>query len=1831
MFGRFFRQIISFVLMPALIIGAVIPPAAAISYRLTPRNFNEMYAAAARGDIRLLLEAVHRGMNINATNAHGDTGLCVAAKRRNATAYNAFRQAGANPNHPCTWEIPYYHSFVESDAVQAGATWKSADYVPPVYSMEKSSSRKWALGGLLVATGVGTALLLGGGGGGGGGDDAETSGEGGEGGGETPGLSCEYGCAEYNTEGQCIVCNEPPVEICEENPCAEGCFTDEVCADGFICTERNSCGGCERCEESPVTDICAENPCADGCYENQICDKGYVCTERNSCGGCTQCEQQQEECITNPCADGCYINITCGSNEICSRYNQCGGCEVCVAKTTLATNFAIETDKSYENAETLVNTGSDKTGAWGGIYTSFGDLNNQGDIVLGDGTGGVGIMATDKADIDQALSSEIKTGLNNITNSGSIMVTANSSYGILAETLGNVSDNVLSDLNTLKNEANIHLEGADNTGILLRGNGIFHNSGDISLTGKITDVFTNVSIDWAHNYSYIEPQIKNVGIFLTLDGRAAEDSNRGYNITKEITNTWVNEGNISVKLVSDKVLELPSSGDHTDNYQTVAGMNVSVRPLNALDKTNVKNLGNITVDFSVNPYLTGNQEDYDSDEMYWAARYRATGLSVLNQGSNVSITNEDSLINAQNSGKISVSGNGILQGIVVDGVHLTNEGDIAIELRNQNHIGASSGLVAQHSIIDQYANIESTFTESDNKNFYSVSLYDSILNTQTGATLNGNIEAADSTINNSGTMTGSSAEISYSTLNNLAGGIFNFNYLYAYEVINSGELTANYYSADDMNYLAQGVGTFVNESSGVANIQSLGGAEGGKDEKDWQQYLESVINRGTLKTNIIRTKDFENSGRIETKYLHYYSYNDNGTIDLRNIDFEQINGIVNNTGGDASVLQLNSRYQDSFIVGDISNVIQPQVTENWAGGNMLHYTDWSNEDASPDKRSSLSVDNIKMFMYKVFENQTDRVNGIVIDRDYVDTILNGTMNIVYEPRGIAGVQLNGESNSFTNNGKMLLKGAHNMSGIEGNTAGSIIINKGAIEIENIQSELRQDIDYYTYGITATDSIIQTYANSSISLKSNFSGNKTYGIKLSGSSSGYNEGAINISSIDNGVGIYAESTSDDGFENKGIIDVQADNAINMFADGYNAATGGDRYVKLTNSGTLNVASSNGVGMLGDGSLSEIINNGDIKVSALQGAGMQGKHNATLTNNGTILINNTESIGIYADSGTVINSKKGKIEDSDAGLAKRIGIYLEGTASGYNEGKIMLIGGEQYGVYATSTGETGFENKGEIVLSGGINNIGMYADGYVDGTNDQYVKLINSGKISVTGSNGIGMYANGSKSIIINQGEITINGTDGKEMETANGGVISNDDENSGTETQAFRFANGAKFYNLGVLESEDDLNLDALADEKSKIIAGRSSIIKTGSVSGTLYGGADLTTGSNDDYYESRVIEAEENNVSAASNSAMFAAEMLGDKIAMTRYNFNELMIDKNLASYLENNYQQGNRVDMFDAFKTAESTTTLNNMIAETLGTNFVPAFAYQNFARLRHINRTMADLMQNNVSEKDERVSVVSDNYYHDIKAHDGVSGYEERLFGFSGLFDKKINNNFRYGIGLGIYRADADFDNNVNRDDNLFEIYNPYWFDYERWGALVMPYVGFSDGDYERYDGAKKHTTDLKAYYYGLNNRIYLKAQAIGINIEPTAEINLNGVYQDDFSEDGGISLKAKNMFSAETGLGAYVSKAADFGAKGRLNLKAGAMYYYELNDDAYQNINARFAGMNGLYKIKGYDNSRSRGIVSLKADYQLKGWNLYAEIVRLLEHNDNMIYNAGLKYSF
>lgn len=125
---------------------------------LSPLSFNEMYAHASRGNLTVLNNAILRGMNINAVNGDGDTGICVAIRRGDHIAYESFRNTGAHTRPRCLNNInaKQYKKFM-------------ADHRPYELAYRKEgSSIWWWIGGAAAVGGI--ALAAGGGGGGGGSD-----------------------------------------------------------------------------------------------------------------------------------------------------------------------------------------------------------------------------------------------------------------------------------------------------------------------------------------------------------------------------------------------------------------------------------------------------------------------------------------------------------------------------------------------------------------------------------------------------------------------------------------------------------------------------------------------------------------------------------------------------------------------------------------------------------------------------------------------------------------------------------------------------------------------------------------------------------------------------------------------------------------------------------------------------------------------------------------------------------------------------------------------------------------------------------------------------------------------------------------------------------------------------------------------------------------------------------------------------------------------------------------------------------------------------------------------------------------------------------------------------------------------------------------------------------------------------------------------------------------------------------------------------------------------------------------------------------------------------
>jgi hypothetical protein len=127
-------------------------PAAANAQKLPPASFNDMYVAASQGKIGILKDAVYRGMDINAVNENGDTGLCMAIRRWDYRAYNSFRAAGAAPQTYCTGTIPreQYEDFMSSSHIPEFFKYEQNAFYAPT-GQTNSSFWGWIIGGAIVA------------------------------------------------------------------------------------------------------------------------------------------------------------------------------------------------------------------------------------------------------------------------------------------------------------------------------------------------------------------------------------------------------------------------------------------------------------------------------------------------------------------------------------------------------------------------------------------------------------------------------------------------------------------------------------------------------------------------------------------------------------------------------------------------------------------------------------------------------------------------------------------------------------------------------------------------------------------------------------------------------------------------------------------------------------------------------------------------------------------------------------------------------------------------------------------------------------------------------------------------------------------------------------------------------------------------------------------------------------------------------------------------------------------------------------------------------------------------------------------------------------------------------------------------------------------------------------------------------------------------------------------------------------------------------------------------------------------------------------------------
>lgn len=1039
------------------------------------------------------------------------------------------------------------------------------------------------------------------------------------------------------------------------------------------------------------------------------------------------------------------------------------------------------------------------------------------------------------------------------------------------------------------------------------------------------------------------------------------------------------------------------------------------------------------------------------------------------------------------------------------------------------------------------------------------------------------------------------------------------------------------------NMLAKAFGIYVNQGSGtnqgtikIEGSNTVGMAYAGSTDTDAIINLESGLINLTGNNHIGMTA----AGGVATNRgtINVGVKTDDGTITASpySVGMQTTGGIVLNQG----TVNVNSANSIGLQSDDANGVITNNGTIYIDDTALNSYAFLSKAGSAVNGTTGIVINNQSNTDYMRAEGGEIRNNGTLTINNSVSNVNamhvaegGSALNYVNKQNGVYGTINVGTSSSATgtNNVGML---------VDGDEAGSAT-NEDVINVYSKDS----------YGMKVDNENGSLINNGTINIMAGATGSVAmYGEK--GTISNGKKGVINM-----GVSGTVMKATDATISNEGTITLAntASTAMRITNNGtaQNAA-----------SGTINVNGSNSYALAADDGATATLNNaGTININngATGSYAMYGK-NATLTNEtsgtinvlqsgttamftqvgkltnkGKINLAAADAIGLYVTEGQAVNDSGAIIDVNSNGKAMNV----VGTGSITNSGTINLNAANAYGLYAQNGGTA--TNSGTITVTGtgSDTSYGMYGSGGA--------KLINNGTINVNSTSGtaVGMYATGSGSSITNTGNIVLNGVS---ITTDYSGISSSDDPDTDATncTSAgcgnfIKVENGATFYNNGQVSLASAMNFNLMsAANTGTIMLARGGSFEAPEISGEITAAADIVTEGNETtYVNENSFVGQDSGIKLNSGSYLFDAYLVTNEagnqdVVMTMKNFADVVDNDSVANFLSSNYTLGTNMDMYSILKAAGDATSFTTAVAEQMGLNLIPSFAKQNMDIVKAVNRHMSQTLFANQSSNDVRAMF---DFVYDYREQDGVnmlSGYEDNAATAYALFDRKHNNNFRYGLGVSFTRYESDYDNGSSRDEVVAQVLAPLIYTTEGLKAVSMPRLGIGWGEYKRRIGSDESKADVKNYYYGITNEVRKEIDLGTVTLEPTAEFNILGLYQDSTKEKNGLEVKSANNLSVEGGIGLYARKSFSIMEENDLTLRAGGSWYHEFNNP-YQAARARIAGMLGSYQMDTYDVERDRGIFSVRMDYKHDRFDFYFEANKFLEEDDGYALSAGLGYKF
>ncbi len=606
----------------------------------------------------------------------------------------------------------------------------------------------------------------------------------------------------------------------------------------------------------------------------------------------------------------------------------------------------------------------------------------------------------------------------------------------------------------------------------------------------------------------------------------------------------------------------------------------------------------------------------------------------------------------------------------------------------------------------------------------------------------------------------------------------------------------------------------------------------------------------------------------------------------------------------------------------------------------------------------------------------------------------------------------------------------------------------------------------------------------------------------------------------------------------------------------------------------------------------------------------------------------AVGMYGNNSFLYNNgSQSRIdvlttrENSKAYGMKGDDSYIE------NDAQINVVSekSEAYGLYA-NRGQAINKENGVINVSGKEGSYGIYV--LADGTSAGSAEALNLGRINLSGDKNVGIYASGANATVENRGQIFIN-------DAINNDICQTEDC---SDNVAIQLVDGAELKNSGTIESNNDLDLSAV--DGNIILMKGGSFKAENSIKGNIKVTSDVIK---DTFATSAVLSdsiqaADTTDLTLSSQSYLYnvnseAKEDGKYDVVMQIKDFSEITNNESEANYLEKNYTNERNMALFNALKSASTAAEEEKIKADAMGTSMIPNITEEELKVQRSLDRVIAN---NLFTEGDQvRKMVGGDAAYIGRDDHNSLTGYDVSSQSMYALYDQKLNNQYRLGLGLSFTNTDTDYNNNSSRKNFTVQGYVPMTYtNNQGLTAVSMARLGYADGDYKRRANSKVYDADTNEIVYGLINELRYKKAMKYVNLTPFIGLNAIGWYQNGIKEGKdamALNIASSHVFSLESALGLYVDREIEFNQDNKLNIALGLGYYHEFADP-YRGFDAHHGdGALGTYRLKHKMGSDDRGMLSAKINYDYKNFSIYGELMQYIEKEHPLEVEGGVRYRF